>query len=158
MTTNHKPTLSDDVPRCAVASGRAGTAILLCVAALVITGTGSQRHAAAARLVEDSDRGTLSLSVPAAPTNAGYTLPIARHAAGLDTSAPVMPGLVQLANPPLPAPSGAVIKVSTEPQLQAAVRNLRSDTTNVIAPGTYVLTSTLSFGGSLKNVSSPFEN
>jgi hypothetical protein len=45
--------------------------------------------------------------------------------------------------PPLPPPTGAVVNVSTEPQLQAAVRSLTSNTTIVIAPGTYVLTSTL---------------
>ena len=45
--------------------------------------------------------------------------------------------------PPLPPPAGAVVNVSTEPQLQAAVRSLASNTTIVIAPGTYVLTSTL---------------
>jgi Right handed beta helix region len=45
--------------------------------------------------------------------------------------------------PPLPAPTGAVVNVSTEPQLQAAVRSLTSNTTIVIAPGTYILTSTL---------------
>ena len=45
--------------------------------------------------------------------------------------------------PPLPPPTGAVVNVSTELQLQAAVRSLASNTTIVIAPGTYVLTSTL---------------
>jgi hypothetical protein len=54
--------------------------------------------------------------------------------------------------PPLPSPAGTVIKVVTEPQLQSAVRNLRSDTTIVLAPGTYRLTSTLSISGSLRNV------
>lgn len=45
--------------------------------------------------------------------------------------------------PPLPAPAGPIVNVSTEAQLQAAVRGLTSNTTIVIAPGTYVLTSTL---------------
>jgi hypothetical protein len=54
--------------------------------------------------------------------------------------------------PPLPPPVGAVIRVSTEPQLQSAVRSLRSDTTILLAPGTYVLTATLSVSGSLRNV------
>ena len=45
--------------------------------------------------------------------------------------------------PPLPAPSGNVVRVSTEPELQAAVRNLASDTTILIAPGTYHLTNML---------------
>jgi hypothetical protein len=45
--------------------------------------------------------------------------------------------------PPLPAPTGAIVNVNTEAQLQAAVGSLTSNTTIVIAPGTYVLTSTL---------------
>jgi len=55
--------------------------------------------------------------------------------------------------PPLPAPSGNVVRVSTEPELQAAVRNLASDTTILIAPGTYHLTNTLYIGfRSLTNI------
>src|SRR5215471_16016511 len=55
--------------------------------------------------------------------------------------------------PPLPAPSGNVVRVSTEPELQAAVRNLASDTTILIAPGTYHLTNTLYVGlRSLTNI------
>ena len=49
--------------------------------------------------------------------------------------------------PALPAPSGAVVNVSTEAQLQAAARSLASNTTIVIAPGTYVLTRTLYIKG-----------
>ncbi len=49
--------------------------------------------------------------------------------------------------PPLPAPTGNVVHVSTEPQLQAAVRNLVSNTTILIAAGTYRLTGTLHIGG-----------
>ncbi|HYS18644.1 MAG TPA: hypothetical protein VET45_17110 [Candidatus Binatia bacterium] len=45
--------------------------------------------------------------------------------------------------PPLPAPSGNVVPVSTEAQLQAAVQSLTSGTTILIQPGTYLLTSTL---------------
>src|SRR5689334_20020110 len=45
--------------------------------------------------------------------------------------------------PPLPAPTGRVVPVSSEPGLQAAMRDLTSDTTILIAPGTYVLTRTL---------------
>jgi hypothetical protein len=45
--------------------------------------------------------------------------------------------------PPLPAPTGTVIDVSTVAQLQAAVANIQSNTTIRLAPGTYVLTSTL---------------
>jgi len=49
--------------------------------------------------------------------------------------------------PPLPAPTGAVVNVSSEAQLLAAMRSLASDTTIVLAPGTYVLTSTLGLRG-----------
>ena len=45
--------------------------------------------------------------------------------------------------PPLAAPAGAIVNVSTEAQLQSAVRCLASNTTIVIAPGTYVLSRTL---------------
>jgi uncharacterized protein DUF4082/Big-like domain-containing protein len=54
--------------------------------------------------------------------------------------------------PLLPPPTGTVIYVSTEPQLQAAVLKLASNTTLILAPGTYVLTSTLYLNGSLTNV------
>ena len=45
--------------------------------------------------------------------------------------------------PPLPPPTGPVVHVSTEPQLRSAVQSLASNTTIVIAPGTYRLTGTL---------------
>ena len=54
--------------------------------------------------------------------------------------------------PRLPPPTGAVVHVRTESQLQTAVSNLRSGTTIVIAPGRYRLTSTLSFRGGLVDV------
>jgi hypothetical protein len=54
--------------------------------------------------------------------------------------------------PPLPPPTGRVVPVSSEPGLQAAMRDLTSDTTILIAPGTYVLTRTLYIGGPLTNV------
>jgi hypothetical protein len=57
------------------------------------------------------------------------------------------------AAPPLPPPSGRTVRVATVPELQAAVRNLRSDTTILIARGTYRLTSTLHIGNrELSNV------
>src|SRR5262245_17629322 len=46
--------------------------------------------------------------------------------------------------PPLPAPTGAVINVSTEAQLQNAVNTAAAATTIVLAPGTYTLTNTFS--------------
>lgn len=54
--------------------------------------------------------------------------------------------------PPLPPPVGAVVSVSTEPQLQAALQKLRSNTTIVLAPGTYVLTTTLYVNGTFSKV------
>jgi hypothetical protein len=54
--------------------------------------------------------------------------------------------------PALPAPTGAVVKVATEPQLQAAVAALRSHETILIAPGTYRLSHTLAVQGPLDGV------
>src|SRR5262245_39930318 len=54
--------------------------------------------------------------------------------------------------PPLPAPSGTVVNVPTEPQLQTAMASLKSNTTIVLAPGTYVLTRTLYIHGVFNNV------
>ena len=56
--------------------------------------------------------------------------------------------------PPLPAPGGTVVNVSTEAQLQSAVSAIRSNTTIVIAPGTYNLSSTLYINGAFTNVGS----
>ena len=42
--------------------------------------------------------------------------------------------------PALPAPTGTVVNVSTEAQLQSAVSHIASNTTIVLAPGTYMLT------------------
>jgi hypothetical protein len=49
--------------------------------------------------------------------------------------------------PPLGAPIGQVVRVSTEPQLQHAVATVVSGQTILIAPGTYRLTKTLSVDG-----------
>lgn len=57
----------------------------------------------------------------------------------------------QAATSPDGAP-GTTIEVSTEAQLQRAVQNLRSNTTIVLAPGTYELTSTLWVRGPLNDV------
>lgn len=54
--------------------------------------------------------------------------------------------------PPLPAPGGNVVVVSSEPQLQSAMMRLASNTTILLAPGTYDLTRTLSINGSFTNV------
>jgi len=53
---------------------------------------------------------------------------------------------------PLPPPSGTVINVSTLAQLQNAVTSIASNTTIVIAPGTYSLTAPLYINGSFTNV------
>ncbi|MCP4189087.1 MAG: hypothetical protein GY768_00510 [Planctomycetaceae bacterium] len=45
--------------------------------------------------------------------------------------------------PDLPAPTGNVVAVSSEPELQAAMSNLQAGTTIVLAPGVYQLTKTL---------------
>jgi hypothetical protein len=54
--------------------------------------------------------------------------------------------------PPLAAPTGTVVNVSTEAQLQAAVSGMQSNTTIVVAPGTYNLTNTLYLNGTFTNI------
>jgi len=54
--------------------------------------------------------------------------------------------------PALPPPSGAVVTVTTETELQSAIASLTSGTTVMIAPGTYALTRTLYVKGPLADV------
>jgi hypothetical protein len=54
--------------------------------------------------------------------------------------------------PELGKPEGKVVRVRTEPELQAALRALKSGTTVLVAPGTYELTNTLKIEGGVKNV------
>src|SRR5256712_6031412 len=54
--------------------------------------------------------------------------------------------------PPLAPPSGTIVNVSSEAQLQTAVQQLTSNTTIVLAPGTYDLSSTLRINGTFTNV------
>jgi beta-glucanase (GH16 family) len=54
--------------------------------------------------------------------------------------------------PPLPAPTNRVVNVSTEAALQNAMSSLTSDTTIMIAAGTYTLTQALKVRGPLSNV------
>jgi hypothetical protein len=54
--------------------------------------------------------------------------------------------------PALPSAGGTVVNVATENQLQKAVASLESNTTIVIAPGTYQLTRTIAVHGPLSNV------
>ena len=53
---------------------------------------------------------------------------------------------------PLPPPTGTVVHVSTLSQLQQAVASIASNTTIVVAAGTYNLTSPLYINGSFTNV------
>ena len=55
--------------------------------------------------------------------------------------------------PALPAPSGTIVNVSTETALVNAVLGISSNTTIVIAAGTYNLTNTLHITGGVTNVS-----
>jgi hypothetical protein len=64
---------------------------------------------------------------------------------------------VAFAAPPIPPvplspPTGTVVQVSTVAQLQSAAAAISSNTTILIAPGTYQLTSTLYINGSFTNV------
>jgi hypothetical protein len=54
--------------------------------------------------------------------------------------------------PPLPPPTGNVVTVSTLAGLQNAVANLTSNTTVMIQPGTFHLTSTLSVRNNVTSV------
>jgi hypothetical protein len=54
--------------------------------------------------------------------------------------------------PPLPPPAGQVVSVATVAQLQSAVAGLASNTTVLIQPGTYHLTSTLWVNTNVQNV------
>jgi hypothetical protein len=60
-------------------------------------------------------------------------------------------GLPAQSPPPLPL-TGRLVRVATEAQLQDAIRTLASNTTIVLAAGTYHLTRTLWIGGALANV------
>jgi hypothetical protein len=54
--------------------------------------------------------------------------------------------------PLLPPPSGRIVHVSTAAQLQSAVASIESNTTIVIAPGTYALSAPLNINGSFTDV------
>lgn len=81
----------------------------------------------------------------------GITLAVAAFALFVSTRGPVH-ALSPDSAPPLPPPSGNVVNVSTVGALQGAVASLSSNTTIVIAPGTYNLTSTLWVNGTFANV------
>jgi hypothetical protein len=85
-------------------------------------------------------------------------VPLALLAAGCDNKAPAASGESPAPPGPWKSPpnlgalTGQVVKVRTEAELQQAVRNLRSNTTVLIYPGTYELTNTLFIGNGVKNV------
>src|SRR5919109_416302 len=54
--------------------------------------------------------------------------------------------------PPLVAPTGTIVNVATESELQGAVSALRSNTTIVLAAGTYRLTKPLYVNGALTDI------
>jgi hypothetical protein len=54
--------------------------------------------------------------------------------------------------PPLPAPTGTIVTVANDAQLQSAVGSVASGTTIMIAPGTYQLSSTLYFNRAVSDV------
>jgi hypothetical protein len=91
---------------------------------------------------ETRSKGSLCLNIR-------WTSPVV--AIALCVSAVLSPGLARAASwdsaPPLPAPTGTVVNVSTESQLQSAVKAAVGGTTIVVAPGTYTLTSTLYLNG-----------
>ena len=74
------------------------------------------------------------------------TLGISRCLLGSAYAGPAIPPA------PLPAPAGAVVTVSTVQQLQSAVASLSSNTTILIAAGTYALQAPLYVNGTLTNV------
>jgi len=82
----------------------------------------------------------VALSLPWVSERLAASLSTPRSAA-VDTEA--SPSFAATSPPPLPPPGGRVVHVSSEPMLQAAVRQLTSNTTIVLAPGVYRLTSTL---------------
>ena len=66
--------------------------------------------------------------------------------AGSSAAAPARPA------PALPPPSGTTVNVSTEVQLRDAVASLASNTTIVVAPGTYSLRDALYVNGTFTNI------
>ena len=66
--------------------------------------------------------------------------------AGSSAAAPARPA------PAIPPPSGTIVNVSTEVQLRDAVASLASNTTIVVAPGTYSLRDALYVNGTFTNI------
>src|SRR5262245_28761057 len=72
--------------------------------------------------------------------------------AGMMAAPGILQGRAAQSTPLLSDASGHVVRVSTEAQLQAAVRRLASNTTIVLEPGTYQLTRTLTINGNVSNI------
>ena len=66
--------------------------------------------------------------------------------AGSSAAAPARPA------PALPPPSGTILNVATSLQLQDAMASLASNTTIVLAPGTYNLRDALYVNGTFTNI------
>jgi hypothetical protein len=81
------------------------------------------------------------------PRKSGRSQGISRLAVALALLVTLLPATAVMAGPegclPFPAPSGTTVNVSTVAELQAAIANLQSNTTVLIADGTYQLTNTL---------------
>jgi hypothetical protein len=71
---------------------------------------------------------------------------VAVLALALSVDVPAQAGSVDRP-PALPTPTGTIVRVSTETQLQSAVKAGGSNVTVLISPGTYTLTSTLYLNG-----------
>ena len=84
--------------------------------------------------------------VPKAASRALLALPAAVAISTAAAAGPAFPPA------PLPPPTGTVVNVSTVAQLQSAVAAIASNTTIVVAPGTYNLTGTLYINGTFTNV------
>ncbi len=86
---------------------------------------------------------TTSPPTTSSPTTAPPTTTPTTAPPTTPTSAPPPVGVGCLGAPALPTPSGNVISVGNEADLQAAMRSAPAGTTVLIAPGIYQLTSTL---------------
>ena len=72
--------------------------------------------------------------------------------AATTTTSGMPSGAALRATPTLSSPTGTIVKVSTTSGLNAALLALKSDTTIVLAPGTYQLSTTLRINGAFSNV------
>jgi len=80
------------------------------------------------------------------PERLGVSVCLLVFLARASAAAPARPA------PALPPPPGAIVNVSTESQLRAAVLSLSSNTTIMLAPGTYHLRDALYVNGTFTNI------